>query len=711
MSDMDMPPAPLPSVGQQSPQQQDGYSVPPSADRPSTTLPAPLNSLVGREREVEATCALLAHPDVRELTLTGTGGVGKTRLALAIAARVRVNFADGIGFVSLAAVRDADLVLPTIAQAEGLPGNSALSPAELLQAALREKRRLLVLDNFEQVIDAAPNLVSLLTVCPHLKLLVTSREVLRVRGEREFVVQPLALPDPSALPAVETLADYGAVALFLERARDVQPTLELTALTAPPVAEICRRLDGLPLAIGLATARLKVLSLQALLERLSHRLRILTGGLRDLPARQADAASDHRLEGAVAQLWSGRHRLGGRAPLQCTMTSGQDLAAHERASALFATGTLAHEQDDHEQGDDERGATPGTEVVGVQRERGDAHHVALSLYLLGTIAWLMGDAATAHRYAEEGIARARGADETVALACLIDLAGQIALERGEDSRARRLLEEGFLLHREAGDILGSLNTRFYLERTLAAQGELAQARVCAEEHLALAKALGFQTGIAGALTFLGRLYVHSITAPAMLTLPRVAGSGTSSGAATVDGVWSVGSGSIVGWRDQQVILGQQSPLVGRTGKVWGSLTIAGGLVTQGSFAANMAALTSSTSKSTQRTVFDVTTYPTAELVLASPIALSSIPADGTVERFPAAGNLTLHGVSHIVRFTASAERAGGDIYVLADITYPYGEWNISAQGVPFLADLQSPATIEVLLYLTQGAGNPASLAT
>jgi polyisoprenoid-binding protein YceI len=207
------------------------------------------------------------------------------------------------------------------------------------------------------------------------------------------------------------------------------------------------------------------------------------------------------------------------------------------------------------------------------------------------------------------------------------------------------------------------------------------------------------------------IYVHLSTAPAMLALARDAGSGTetSSGEATTDGVWKAGPGSLVGWRVQQELIGQLSPIVGRTDKVWGSITISGGKVSQGLFSVDMAAMTSSLSQTTRRTVFDVGTYPTATLALTSPIELGAIPADGSVERFPATGILTMHGVSHPVRFTASAERAGDNINVLADITFPYGNWNISAQGVPFLADLQSPATIEVLLRLTQGAGNPASV--
>jgi predicted ATPase/DNA-binding CsgD family transcriptional regulator len=264
----------------------------PTSDVPSpvssksapSTLPSPFTSLIGREPEITAASALLTHPQVRLLTLTGTGGVGKTRLALAIAARMHDVFADGVNFVSLAALRDAELVWPTVVQGLGLQGRNR-PPLEELQAELRERQCLLVLDNFEQVVTAAPSLVDLLAACPRLKLLVTSREVLHVRGEREYVVQPLTLPDPERLDD-KTLADYSAVALFLERAQEVQPTFELTVNTAPLVTEICRRLDGLPLALELAAARLKVLSLQTLRERLEHRLHILTGGPRDLPARQ-----------------------------------------------------------------------------------------------------------------------------------------------------------------------------------------------------------------------------------------------------------------------------------------------------------------------------------------------------------------------------------------------------------------------------------------
>jgi hypothetical protein len=249
-----------------------------SAARRSSTLPLPLTSLIGRAREVAAACTLLTRPEVRFLTLTGTGGVGKTRLALHIATEVQSSFPDGVSFVSLAPIQDAALVLPAIVQALRLQGSSTRPPLELLKAVLQEQHLLLLLDNFEQVVAASPLLVELLAACPHLKLLVTSREVLHVRGEREFVVPPLALPDPKHLPDCETLARYGAVALFLERAREVDPIFQLTTDNAPLIAEICVRLDGLALAIELAAARLKLLPLSALLERLEHRLAVLTVG-------------------------------------------------------------------------------------------------------------------------------------------------------------------------------------------------------------------------------------------------------------------------------------------------------------------------------------------------------------------------------------------------------------------------------------------------
>jgi predicted ATPase/transcriptional regulator with XRE-family HTH domain len=249
-------------------------------------LPLPLTTLVGREEDVASVCTILRRPEVRLVTLSGTGGIGKTRLALRVASELREDFADGLWFVSLAALDDPALVVSTIAQTLGLKETEQWPLLDLVQSALRDKRLLLLLDNFERLLPAAPLLTVLLAGCPQLNILVTSRAVLHVQGEYEFPVSPLALPDLEPLPALEALASFPAVALFLQRAQAVRPTFQLTEANARAIAEICVRLDGLPLAMELAAARSKLLSPQELLARLSHRLAVLTGGPQDLPARQ-----------------------------------------------------------------------------------------------------------------------------------------------------------------------------------------------------------------------------------------------------------------------------------------------------------------------------------------------------------------------------------------------------------------------------------------
>ncbi|HEX8474541.1 MAG TPA: tetratricopeptide repeat protein [Pyrinomonadaceae bacterium] len=245
-----------------------------------------LTPLVGRELEASEVVELLRDGSVRLATMTGVGGTGKTRLAQEVARRSLPYFADGVFFVELAAVNDAGLVASSIAQTFGVKEAGVGSLTDALKNYLREKQMLLVVDNFEQVTAAAPLLAELLSASTQLKILVTSRTLLHLSAEREFKVPPLAVPSSDAEVSAEELMQSEAPQLFVERARAVKPNFTLTDENARSVAEICARLDGLPLAIELAAARAKILSPQAISARLENRLKLLTGGARDLPARQ-----------------------------------------------------------------------------------------------------------------------------------------------------------------------------------------------------------------------------------------------------------------------------------------------------------------------------------------------------------------------------------------------------------------------------------------
>jgi predicted ATPase len=249
-------------------------------------LPTPLTPLIGRVQEVAAVRETLASGIVRLFTLTGLGGTGKTRLALQVAAEMVTAFADGVVFVDLAPISDFTQVAGTIAQALELREAASRPLSVLLQNALRDRHLLLILDNFEQVVAAAPLLAELLTAAPRLQVLLTSRVVAGVYGEHAFLVPPLALPDLTNLPSYDRLLQVEAVRLFVERAQAARPTFRLTEANANAVGEICHRLDGLPLAIELAATRVKLFTPEALLARLSSRLELLGGGPRTLPARQ-----------------------------------------------------------------------------------------------------------------------------------------------------------------------------------------------------------------------------------------------------------------------------------------------------------------------------------------------------------------------------------------------------------------------------------------
>ncbi len=249
-------------------------------------LPTPLTGLVGRERELQSGCALLRREHVRLLTLVGPPGAGKTRLSLALAKALQPDFVDGVCFVPLEPIREAALVLPAIAQAVHVRESADLSLALALQEALSQQQLLLVLDNFEQVVEAAPQLGDLLLGAPGLKIIVSSREALKLYGEYEFPVLPLALPDLHQLPAAALLDMYPAVELFVQRARAVRPNFAIDANNAATIAQICAWLDGLPLAIELAAAQIKWQTPANLLEQLRKQLLTLTGGPRDLTPRQ-----------------------------------------------------------------------------------------------------------------------------------------------------------------------------------------------------------------------------------------------------------------------------------------------------------------------------------------------------------------------------------------------------------------------------------------
>jgi predicted ATPase/DNA-binding SARP family transcriptional activator len=539
--------------------QEAGLAVEPPPKPPPPSLPAPATPLVGRRRELAELQALLARPEVRLLTLTGAGGSGKTRLALALCEERVEASGDGVCFCELAPIADPALVLPTVAQALGLRDSGGEPLLERLTVHLRDRELLLCLDNLEQLLGVAPDLAALLAAAPALRLLVTSRERLQLQAEHEYPVEPLPLPDPAALPSLEALAQVDAVALFLQRAQAVKPDFRLTEKNAFAVAAICRRLDGLPLALELAAARIKLLSPEALLARLEHSLELLTGGARDLPARQqtlrATIAWSYQLLSEPEQRLFARLSVfvGGctleaaeqvcKAELETLaslvnkslLRQGEDASGEPRFSMLETVREYAHER--LQQSGELQETAPRqaayfldlaeqaeTEIWGPRQEvwleRLESEHdnlrAALSwalesgaaesaLRLAGALEpfWeAHGHISEGRRLLAEAVATAPGAPASVRAKALFG-ASRLARIHGEHAYEQTLLEESVALHRKGGDERGLIFSLSHLGTVSFWLGHHERAITLGEESVELARELGDRWFLGMALNNLG----------------------------------------------------------------------------------------------------------------------------------------------------------------------------------------------------------------
>jgi predicted ATPase len=534
-----------------------------------TNLPVPSTPLVGRADNAATIRAYLIYRKVRLLTLTGAPGIGKTRLAIQVATELRGEFADGVFFVNLAPLRDPALVAGTLAAAIGLKETAGVPLAASLQEYLRDKQTLLLIDNFEQVIEAAPVLAEVLATCANVQILATSRATLHLSGEHEFVVPPLALPDLRQSTGLAVVATSPAVALFVARAQMAQRAFMLTDANAATVASICRRLDGLPLAIELAAARVKLLPLPALLTRLENRLPVLTGGARDLPARQQTihAAIDwsYRLLGAGEQALFARLgvfvdgctleaveavcNIAGDLPIDILeglaalvdksllrQTEGHN--GEPRFSMLETIGAYAWEQlakGEHmravqqqhmryffdlveQAASQSNGPDQRAWFDRLHQERGnlraaldwiveqDAADLGIRLVRALEAYWFLeGYHSEGHQWTRTLLTRARSTWPDDLRAQALQIAGAMAWQQGDYAAARGPLEESAAIYRRLNDKRSLAGTLNPLGRALLFQGEHEQACILLEENISLSREIGDIDKLARALQ--GRAYV------------------------------------------------------------------------------------------------------------------------------------------------------------------------------------------------------------